>query len=142
MTITRLFALGIAVTIMSGASISSADVIDDRKAGFRGNVAHLKAIRSALSDGETASIAANAEKIADWFAVMTDYFPEGSGVGKTNARPEIWTDWDKFTSLARSSEVAARDLAQNADAGDSDAIQQGFRAVAGTCKTCHQSFKY
>ena len=140
MTMRRIIALTI-TTLMMGASLSVADVIDDRKAGFRSNVTALKAIRAAMNEGDAATVAQNAEKIADWFAVMTEYFPEGSGNGNTNARPEIWTEWDKFTALATASEKTARDLAANASMGDMDAIPQGFKVVAGTCKTCHQSFK-
>lgn len=124
-----------------GGGIASADIVEDRKAGFRGNVQALKAIRAAMSESDTASIAANAEKIAAWFSVMPDYFPEGSLQGKTNARPEIWTNWDKFTAISASANQAALDLANAAKNGDMDGVNAGFQAVAGTCKTCHQSFK-
>lgn len=136
----RISALTFTIIIV-GFSVSVADVIDDRKAGFRNTVTALKAIRTAMKEGDAAMVAQNAENIADWFAVMTDYFPEGSGNGNTNARPEIWTKWDSFTALALSSEKTARDLAMKAAAGDTNAIPEGFKAIAGTCKTCHQSFK-
>lgn len=141
----RLFhqlALIMIVSMMMGASIASADVITERKAGFRGNAAALKAIKGAIDTGDAAAIVSNAEKIEGWFAVMLDYFPEGSGSGDTKARPEIWTDWQRFADLATSSEAVARDLATKAKSGDMDAVRQAFKAVASTCKTCHQSFKY
>ena len=139
-TIARIITVSF-TSILLGSSIASADVIEDRKAGFRGNVTALKAIRAAMSENDTATIATNAGKIAAWFDVMPNYFPEGSNTGKTNARPEIWTNWEKFTSISATARQSALDLAMAANAGDSDGINAGFQAVAGTCKTCHQSFK-
>ena len=138
--ITRIITVSF-TSILLGSSIASADVVEDRKAGFRGNVTALKAIRAAMSENDAATIAINAEKIAAWFEVMPNYFPEGSNTGKTNARPEIWTNWEKFTGISATARQSALDLAMAAKAGDSDGINAGFQAVAGTCKTCHQSFK-
>jgi cytochrome c556 len=135
------FPLALIVALILSITAAGADVISDRKAGFKSTGKSLKAIRTAISENDTATIAANAEKIAAWFAVVPDHFPEGSGEGDTDARPEIWTDWDRFTGIAASAEAAALDLAKQANAGNSGDIEAGFRNLAGTCKTCHQSFR-
>ncbi len=141
MNITRTTIITIAAVTAFGINLAAADVISDRKAGFRGNVVALKAIRSAMAERDMSTITAQAEKMASWFAVMPDYFPASSSTGDTNARPEIWENWDKFTAISSTAEAASRDLAAAASSGDMAAVNAGFKAVAGTCKTCHQSFK-
>jgi cytochrome c556 len=73
--------------------------------------------------------------------MVPDHFPEGSLEGKTEARPEIWTDWDRFVEIATSAQTAAGNLVVQANAGNGDGIQTEFRNLAGTCKTCHDSFR-
>ena len=123
------------------ASVASADIIAERKAGFKGNIAALKTIKSALGAGDLTPVIGAAESVADWSARMTSYFPEGSDEGETNARMDIWLDFDDFTAKAKSAEDAALKLAALAKAGDMDGAKQGFKSLAGTCKTCHQSYK-
>ncbi|MGC6485011.1 MAG: c-type cytochrome, partial [Candidatus Puniceispirillales bacterium] len=120
---------------------AAADVISDRKAGFKGNVKALKAIQAAMSSGDMETIAASARSVADWSARMTDYFPEGSDTGDTNARAEIWFDFDDFTLKAKDAENAALALASLAEAGQQDQIMDGLKTLSGTCKACHSSYK-
>lgn len=127
--------------ILSMAGMAHADVIAERKAGFKGNVTALKAIKAALGAGDLSPVAGAAESVADWSSRMTDYFPEGSDMGETNARMEIWLDFDDFTAKAKSAENAALKLAELARAGDVDGVKSGFKALSGTCKTCHSSYK-
>ena len=131
----------IALTLAFGAGTASADVIAERKAGFKGNVASLKTIKAALGAGDLTAVVGAAESVADWSARMTDYFPEGSDEGETNARMDIWLDFDDFTAKAKSAETAALQLAALAKAGDTAGAKSGFKALAGTCKACHSLYK-
>ncbi len=131
----------ITAAMLASAGVASADVIAERKAGFKGNVAALKTIKAALGAGDLTPVVGAAESVADWSARMTEYFPEGSDEGETNARMDIWLDFDDFTAKAKSAENAALKLAALARDGDMDGAKQGFKTLAGTCKTCHQSYK-
>ena len=128
-------------SVFIGTSMASADVISDRKAGFRENVTALKAIRAAMKNNDMETISQNADKVAAWFAVMPSYFPEGSGEGDTKASPQIWNDWDKFTRFSAEAEQFAVDLSTAAKNNDKKAVKEDFSNVAGTCKSCHFSFK-
>lgn len=133
-----ILAVGIAVSV----STASADVIAERKANFRNNNESMKAIQAAIGDGEAATVGEKARLIAEWSARMVDYFPEGSGKGKTDARPEIWLEFDKFTSLAKNAEAAALELASLAESGaTAQDLAAGLGKLGGTCKACHQNFK-
>ena len=120
---------------------ASAGVIEDRKANFKANNASMRTIGGALGAGDFATIAAEAQKIADWAAVMPDYFPEGSGTGDTSARPAIWENFEGFTAAAKANHDATLILLAAAEAGDVNAAKSALGEVGGTCKACHQQFK-
>jgi cytochrome c556 len=120
---------------------ASAGVIEDRKANFKANNASMRTIGGALGAGDFATIAAEAQKIADWAAVMPDYFPEGSGTGDTSARAAIWENFKGFTAAAKANHDAALTLLAAAEAGDVNAAKSALGEVGGTCKACHQQFK-
>ena len=75
---------------------------------------------------------------------MTAMFPEGSIQGPSEARPEIWSDWDRFAGSAQELTRTASALADGAgnerDAGPM-APETLFAVMAGTCKSCHQNFR-
>ena len=119
-----------------------ADPIADRKENFRQNVKLLKLIQPAIGAGDMDTINAEAKRIAAWASVMPEYFPEGSDMGETKARPEIWENWDDFLTKAKANHDAASALADIAATGDMDAIPTAFKALSNTCGACHKLYKY
>lgn len=76
---------------------------------------------------------------------LTAVFPTDSLQHPSEARPTVWSDWDRFSDLAEKMTVAANALAEGADnerdataANSPDAL---FRELATTCKSCHQDFR-
>ena len=71
--------------VVFGFSISAnADVVSQRKAGFKTNAASMKAIASAIGVGDYQTVINEAKTISSW-AHKIDYFPEGSRFGDTKA---------------------------------------------------------
>lgn len=68
-------------------------------------------------------------------------FTPGSDKGDTKAKPEIWTDWDKFKSRMNDFQMESAKLASVAKDGDMNAIRAQFGDTAKTCKACHDDFK-
>ena len=131
----------VSVIFFALTGIAQADVISDRKAGFKGNVAAMKKIQAAIGRGDLAAVREGALEIADWSSRMIDYFPEGSDTGDTKARAEIWFNFDDFTARAGNAEKAALALASLAEAGHQDQLMDGLKNLGGTCKACHSSYK-
>ena len=131
----------VSVIFFALTGIAQADVISDRKAGFKGNVAAMKKIQAAIGRGDLAAVREGALEIADWSSRMIDYFPEGSDTGDTKARAEIWFNFDDFTARAGNAENAALALASLAEAGHQDQLMDGLKNLGGTCKACHSSYK-
>lgn len=48
---------------------------------------------------------------------MTKLFPEGTGGMPSEAKDEVWTDWDRFTALAAQLEEYSKGLEQAAENG-------------------------
>ena len=72
---------------------------------------------------------------------MPEYFPEGSNEKPSVASPAIWLDFDGFKNAAIKNETTAKQLIAAAKAEDQKAVVDGFKAVAASCKNCHQSYK-
>ena len=120
---------------------ANADVISERKAGFKTNAASMKAIASAIGGGDYQTVINQANTISNWAHKIPGYFPEGSGFGDTKARAEIWTNFDDFTALSKANETAANKLVTAAKSGDPDAMMAGLKNLGGSCKARHSLYK-
>ena len=116
-------------------------IVKERMDMFKKNQKNLKAIKSHIRSEDHLSIIKLADEIRDWAVKMPGYFPEGSNEKPSEASPSIWTDFNGFKNAAMKNETAAKQLIAAAEAGDQKAVVDGFKAVAASCKSCHQSYK-
>jgi cytochrome c556 len=68
-------------------------------------------------------------------------FPEGSEEGDTDARVDIWMNWDDFLTKYETLQRESGKLAEVSAAGDQEAIKTQFGAVGKACKSCHDDYK-
>ena len=69
-----------------------------------------------------------------------DYFPEGSDVGDTHAKENIWTDREGFIAADdKLAEAAAAAIA--AKPADLDSFKQVFGPIGESCKNCHETYR-
>jgi len=72
--------------------------------------------------------------------MLPDAFTPGSDKGaETKARPEIWTDADKFKQRIDSFQADTTKLVAAAKAGNLEAVKGPFGAVGKNCGGCHES---
>jgi cytochrome c556 len=86
----------------------------------------------------------SAQDVADRSALLTGWFPKGSGPEtgmKTGAKPEIWNHLDDFNALGKAASVSAMKLKAAADAGDLNAIRQQVDETGNACKSCHDKYR-
>jgi cytochrome c556 len=83
----------------------------------------------------------NADLVVTLARLPWSAFIEGSDKGDTNARPEIWSQPDKFKAAAQKMQDATVKLAEAARTGKPDALKAAFGATAETCKSCHDDFR-
>lgn len=149
MTMKQLFTLMIAAMLMAPASVvamsdlSPAELVEARKMNFRQSGGAMRQMRGQLQNGDFQAIAAAGEAMAAWAENMPSYFPEGTGpdTQKTNAKPSIWQEFDKFTSLAQDNQRAALALVTAAKSGEASDVMAKMQALGKSCGACHSNFK-
>jgi cytochrome c556 len=58
---------------------------------------------------------------------------------KTEAKPEIWSDWQGFSKASDEFEAASAEFAKKTKAGK--VSMDDFAPVLKTCKSCHKAYK-
>jgi cytochrome c556 len=121
------------------------DIIADRQEEmkqFGKSMGTFKAVLVDKSGGSLADVSAGAKEIAGDAAEIPDWFPEGTGEGKTDAMPAIWEKPDEFAADARTMGELATRLAAAADSGDAAAATAAFAALGKEgCGGCHTDFR-
>ncbi len=138
-------AVGLALVGLTAASIAQqpADIVKYRQSIMKSHGAHIGAIVQVLK-GEVpyaSHVAAHARALHSLSLMVPDIFPEGSGVGDTRAKPEIWRDRAKFDDAAKAYQTAAGELVRVAESGDLAAIGAPVQNVGKACGGCHKPFR-
>lgn len=142
-------AAGIALSVLAGVAAPSlalepGEAITLRTAMMKSMGAHMGSIKAAIGAGDGKVVAAQANVIAAMAPTLPSVFPKGSGseAGKTRAKANVWSEWDKFkggTMTLRTEAVALAKVAATNDKAKM-AAQFGQMAKVG-CGGCHSSFR-
>lgn len=142
-------AAGVALGVLAGTAaptlaLDGSEAIALRQAMMRSIGAHMAAIKAAIGAGNGKMVAIQAGSIAKLAPTISYAFPKGSGpgAGKTRAKDNIWTEWDKFKGVAMTLQAEATALAKVAATNDKAkmAAQFGKMAKMG-CGGCHSVFR-
>lgn len=99
---------------------------------------------------DKAVVQTNAKRIeAVWSMNVGQYFVPGTDkpvpgakiASFTAAKPEIWSQQDKFKAAAERAGKNIANLAQVAESGDEKAIRAAVGELAKSCKACHDDFR-
>jgi cytochrome c556 len=120
------------------------DAIKYRKSAFTLTGAHFGRL-GAMATGKVpfdAKVASdNADIVANLAKLPWAAFGEGTDMGDTKAKPEIWKQSASFKEHSDKFQAEAQKLAAAAKTGKEDAFKAAFTATAGTCKSCHDDFR-
>ncbi len=120
------------------------DAIKYRQAAFtmvKGNFGPMGAMVKGERPFDAAAFAKFAENFAALAKMSDDGFIDGSDMGDTKAKPEVWEKRAEFDAKMKKFQELADKLAVAAKSGDLGAIKPQFGAAAKTCKACHDDFK-
>ena len=102
----------------------------------------MKRINDRLkSKGDLTGIVADAERIRNAAQKMPSLFPDGSTDEHSEAKPQIWKQWARFTDAARALQSEADALKEAALTGSASDLTTRFRAVTAACTACHDEFR-
>ncbi|MFI5023761.1 MAG: c-type cytochrome [Alphaproteobacteria bacterium] len=123
-----------------------AKIIEYRQRLFKASAEHAISIGMILKGEvpfDARHIQWHAEALYAMSKLIIQCFPKGSGsaAGKTEAKDEIWANWDKFMADAVDLERETAKLVEIAKTGDMKATQAQMVIVGkGSCTDCHDEF--
>jgi cytochrome c556 len=103
--------------------------------GRVGAMANGKAPFDPKAAADNAAIAESMSKLP-WAA-----FGEGTDLGDTKAKPEIWKEQAKFKEKAEKMQAEMSKLAAAAKTGNLETIKTAVNATGGACKSCHDDYR-
>ncbi len=114
-------------TVMSGIgrNMKAMATIVKGKVSFVGHVRHEAAAINELSQ------------------IVLDLFPPETAPGKveTDAKAEIWKNWDDFKAKAEALKTESAKLVEVSQKGDLSLIKAQFGKVGKTCGGCHERYR-
>ncbi|MEO8155674.1 MAG: cytochrome c [Rhizobacter sp.] len=120
------------------------DAIKYRKAAFTVMAAHFGRV-AAMANGRIPFDAKAAVDNAEIATMMSKLpyagFVDGSDKGDTKAKPEIWSDRDKFNAAATKMQDEMVKLNAAAKTGDVATIKAAVGGVGQACKGCHDNYR-
>jgi cytochrome c556 len=86
-------------------------------------------------------ISTHARDIAAISALIGEAFKKQVTEGKTDAKPEIWKEWEKFVAAAEALSNESSKLATVAQSGSTEAIADQVKKVGDACGNCHKPYR-
>jgi cytochrome c556 len=143
--------LGMAVVVVACLSIAltsalaqtDQDYLTYRQKLMAANGDHMGAIGGILKSQlpYTDHIAIHAQSIQALSKLIEDAFKKEITEGKTDAKPDVWQDWQKFVDAAKLLGEESSKLATVAKSGDMEAIAAQVKATGKACGDCHKPFR-
>ncbi len=138
----------LAGALMVGSLSAQADAVEDaiefRQGIFQGYkwyFAPLGAMVKGKADYDAAEFTRRAKMLSVLTPMALEGFIEGSDKGDTDAKAEIWQQFDKFSGGFDMMQSKVDALVAASESGDMEQIKPAFAEVAKTCKGCHDNFR-
>ena len=143
--LTGILSAGLLAPATAHEQTSAEAAIDYRSAVmtvFRWNIKPMGAMMKGEIPWDGPVFARHAKDLAAAASVdLMSGFPEESEEGETDAKPEVWMDWEDFQAKFKDLQEQSAKLAEVAATGGRGVVGEPFKATADTCKACHKKFK-
>ena len=116
-------------------------VVKERMDRFKASKESVKQIKRALKTEDWSVIQQEAKDLQRWASEMSDFFPEGSDGKPSEAKANIWSDWEGFLRSADSYQEGTESLVKAASDKSLEATATSFKGMLKSCKSCHNEFK-
>ena len=129
----------------SALAASPEDAIKYRQGIFTAQSWNMQAMNRMVK-GDVAYDKAVFARHAQNLAELSSMFYEGflikdSDIGDTKAKPDVWTNLEKFKSGADKLVIESAKLASLSQSGDLKAVKTQFGDVQKVCSTCHDNYR-
>ncbi|MEM9301556.1 MAG: cytochrome c [Pseudomonadota bacterium] len=136
-----------AVTALAVTGPAVADVektIEHRQSLYQviaWNFGPLRGMAQGKIDFDADEAELRATRIAQISLMLDEVYTDSDTASGSDAKDEIWENWDDFEMKLANFKTEAATLATVAATGDADATKAQFGKMAGTCKACHDDYK-
>jgi cytochrome c556 len=86
-------------------------------------------------------IATYAKALAGAGTLIESTFKKEIVAGRTDSKPEIWQEWDKYVAAAQKLTDAGTALAVAVESGDDKTASAAIKALGRTCGGCHKPYR-
>ncbi len=86
-------------------------------------------------------IATHAHDLNQLSKLIPDAFKKEITAGRTDAKPDVWKDWNKFVAASEKLGQESAKLAEVTSSADMAAIEAQMKAVGASCGGCHKPFR-
>jgi cytochrome c556 len=123
----------------------AAAVAKQRQDAMRQQFRDLKAIKDfSEGKGDQPAATAAAAELTRLVPKIPDLFPPGTGMappeGPFRAKPEVWTQWDKFLAANKTVVASVSVLDTAVKSGDKQQIATALTTL-NVCSACHDDFR-
>ena len=87
------------------------------------------------------NVEAHAKNIANDAKLISSAFREQVIAGATDAKANIWTEWEDFEKAIQKMESAAKQLEEAGDDADLGKVAAGMKSLGRSCSGCHKQFR-
>ncbi|HEX6997624.1 MAG TPA: cytochrome c [Gammaproteobacteria bacterium] len=148
-----LLGAALSLAMVAGCSGGTGGAVDDSpeavafqyRQGIMRAIAYKVGRLRAMTQGEIPqddmAFTKDAEDVEALAGMLTEGFIPNSIVDGSAALPEIWMNWDDFTSKGQELQRAATELANAARQGGYQAGQGLVQAVGQACGNCHRPYR-
>jgi cytochrome c556 len=138
-------AIGLSTALPAAAQFAKPeDAIKYRKAVFTVMGTHFGRV-AAMANGKMpfdAKVAADSAELATTMSKLPYVaFIDGTDKGETKAKPEIWSEMDKFKAAAGKMQEEMVKFNAAAKTGNIDTIKAAAGDTGKACKACHDTYR-
>lgn len=147
MTMVGLCLLGVTAGAVQSASADEMEDAQEYRQGvmnvFRWNMKAMSGMMKGKRPYDARAFAGYADDLAKATTLdLIPGFPEDSDSGDdTDARPDIWLDFDDFKQKFENLRAAGKALSEAAAGGDKKAMGEALGKTGKACKACHDKYK-
>ena len=143
MLTTALCLTAVVLALTAGAAEDDEAIIGYRQKVMMANGADMGAIGDILKFKlpYEKHIAAHARAMSINAKLIPAAFEKPVSAGKTDAKPEIWKDFDDYKKDSEKLVEASDKLAKVAEGGDMKAVMAAVKEVGSACQHCHEEFR-
>ena len=137
-----------AILVLGGTLAACVPGPDDageyRQAVFSAMAWHFQTLGAMVGEDkefDSETFERKADTVATLAKLPWEGFEEGGPEG-SDAKAEIWDEWDDFREKADRLEEESAKLAEVAADEDREAIAEQFQATRSSCQDCHDRFRH